>query len=388
MNLTENEGRVLFSGYGIGVPRGFTVPGTAGFDGFDAKLKRDLRVFLERAPDVKKFALKAQLRSGKRGKSGGIVFADEKDIAEKAKKLFEKSINHEKAREILAAEALDIAKEYFLSIAVDRFKRCPVLIFSTEGGIDIEETAEKCPGKISKIYLRQKDFLPEKEFAAALSGLGVKDIVASEIIGIALNLFKLFNAEDCLLAEINPLILAKDKKLYAADAKITIDDNANYRHGGNLELAEKNLSKLEKEAAKFGLSYVELDGDLAVIGNGAGLVMATLDAVRDFGASPANFCDAGGGATREMIEKALETVLQKKTVKAVFINIFGGITRCDLVAEGVSDYFKKNKFSLPITVRMVGTNDLEGRNILKTAGIKSYSDFEEAAKTAAESVKS
>jgi succinyl-CoA synthetase beta subunit len=164
---------------------------------------------------------------------------------------------------------------------------------------------------------------------------------------------------------------------------VTVDDNAVFRHPGNAELAVKYLSALEREAAKNGLAYVEMDGDLAIIGNGAGLVMATLDAVRDFGGKPANFCDAGGGATREMVEKAMEIVMQKKSVKAVFINIFGGITHCDIVAQGILDYSRKNKLSLPVTVRMVGTNGEEGRKLLKEAGIGSFEKFEEAAKTAA-----
>jgi succinyl-CoA synthetase beta subunit len=206
MNLTEQEGRNLFSRYGITVPRGFLAS--------DAKKLQDaLREFLAGAPDVKKFALKAQLRTGKRGKSGGIVFAEKNEIAEKVLGLSGKMIGNEKVGEILAVEALDIEREYFLSIAVDRFERCPVIIFSTEGGVDIEETAEKNPEKIRKTYLRRHETFPAKEFSGMLEELGMPFASALGTADMAEAMLRLFDAEDCLLAEINPLILTIDGKL-------------------------------------------------------------------------------------------------------------------------------------------------------------------------------
>ena len=393
MNLKEHEGRALLTKYGIPVPRGFlaysglaAVEETAGGGDTAGRINEDLKKFALIAPDVKRLALKAQLKTGKRGKSGGIIFADVSQIAEKAEELSGKVIRDEKVEEILVVEALDVAREFYLSIALDRFERCPVLITSSEGGIDIEETAETAPEKINKIFLRDLASFPEKELTAVLTTFGLSGGVAGDFCGIAKGLMELFNKEDCLLAEINPLILTTENKLIAADAKIVVDDNSIFRHPENSAILRGGFSKLENEANSIGLSYVELDGELAIIGNGAGLVMATLDAVKDFGAKPANFCDAGGGASKEMIEKAMEIVLQKKSARAVFINIFGGITRCDLVAEGITGYLKKNKITIPMVVRMVGTNEEAGKKILMEAGIGAYSKFEEAAREAAKIV--
>ena len=388
MNLKEHEGRALLTKYGIPVPRGFLVSSggaaavnAAGGD-FADRINEDLKKFAGIAPEVKRFALKAQLKTGKRGKSGGIIFADAAQVAEKANELFGKVIRDEKVEEILVVEALEVGREFYLSIALDRFERCPVIMISTAGGIDIEETAAEAPEKIGKLFLRDPEVFTEKEMNGLLLAFGISGQAAEDFSEIARRLLELFNKDDCLLAEINPLILTTEKKLVAVDAKIVIDDNSIFRHPKNLEILRRGFSRLESEANASGLSYVELDGELAIIGNGAGLVMATLDAVKYFGAKPANFCDAGGGASKEMIEKAMKIVLQKKSARAVFINIFGGITRCDLVAEGITGYLKKNKISLPMVVRMVGTNEKTGKKILNDAGISTYSGFEEAAREA------
>jgi succinyl-CoA synthetase beta subunit len=338
--------------------------------------------FLAAAPDVKRFVLKAQLLAGKRGKSGGVVFCGTDDFIESVKSFRRREIDGSKAYELLAAERLDDDGQFYLSVAVDRFERCPVIIFSAEGGIDIEDIALSHADKIKKVWVRNVNELPKDEllkmFAESLRGGDGAEKLVDDFLAIAERLFELFLKKDCTLAEINPLMLAKDGKLYAADAKIVIDDNALFRHENYLPKALRGYSDLEKEAKKFDLAYVELKGNVAVIGNGAGLVMATLDALDSAGAEPANFCDVGGGATAEMMEKALETVLRKAGVKVIFVNIFGGITHCEIIAAALVDYISTRRLKLPVVVRMTGTNEEEGRAILRKNGIKSFISFAEA----------
>jgi len=406
MDLNEHEGRAFFIKHGIPVPRGFLVKKASKQEN-SKQIETVLSAFLHKEADIRKFALKAQLLSGKRGKGGGIIFTDKKHFVKDVKKLRDKTVNGEKVKEILAVEALAVAKEYYLAVTVDRNARLPVIIFSDRGGVDIEETAETDPTKIIRITAADTKSFPEKEMRkiaerffgnedtgiqSAKKGLnklarkGSKDAVwtpAAGFVEIARNLFNLFSEEDCLLAEINPLILTKNGILYAADAKITIDDSSIYRHPKNAGFIKRGHSTLESAAAEFGLSYVELDGNLAIIGNGAGLVMASLDAVKRFGANPANFCDIGGGASEMMVKKAMEIVLQKKSVEAIFINIFGGITRCDEVARGIVRFIKtRSKKIPPMVVRLVGTNENEGVKILLKAGIKAFTGFNEAARAA------
>jgi succinyl-CoA synthetase beta subunit len=367
--LKEFEGRNLFQKYGIRVPRGFLIEKNE-----TGKAGNSLNGFLRKFPDVKRLVLKAQIFSGKRGKSGVVIFSDGNKFSKDLKTLFGKTVGAEKVNAILAAERLKISKEYYLSVALDRFARGPVLIISSEGGIDIEETAKKMPDKILKIGLSRLNGSAKKNFIKILGGKGM---------AIAEKLIKLFEEEDCELAEINPLILDAKGRLYAADSKIIIDDNALYRHPQYKKLGSRNFSKLEIDAKKNGLAYVELEGSLAIIGNGAGLVMATLDAVKAAGAEPANFCDIGGGASTKMMEKAMEIVLRKKSVKAVFVNIFGGITHCDDVARGLSIYIRRKRPGIPIVVRLTGTNENIGREILNKEGIKSFVSFKEAVAHAA-----
>jgi succinyl-CoA synthetase beta subunit len=377
LDLKEYEGRKLFSRYGIPVPRGFLLEKFENDrDLEDAKL--NMENFLKGSPDVEQFVLKAQLLSGKRGKSGGIVFSGKDDFIENVKSFRKREIAGSKEYELLAVERLEDNGQFYLSVSVDRFERCPVIIFSAEGGIDIEDTAESNPENIHKIRVRDINVLPEDELLKIPVELNLNKNLGGDFLAMTRNLFGLFINEDCTLAEINPIILTKDEKLYAADAKIVIDDNALFRHADYLPDYLRGFSDLEKEAKKSDLAYVELNGNVAVIGNGAGLVMATLDALDSAGAEPANFCDIGGGATLEMMEKALGIVLRKAGVKVIFVNIFGGITHCDVAAAALADYIKKHKTSAPVIVRMTGTNEEEGRNILLKNGIKSFISFKEA----------
>jgi succinyl-CoA synthetase beta subunit len=301
--------------------------------------------------------------------------ATRSDLKKKLSMLWGNNIYGEKFKEVLAAEKIDVKKEYYLSAAIDRFKRCPVLVFSKMGGMDIEEIQKKEPKNIFKVFVKKTGEFPEKELFKMLAKAKCPKKEIAAINDIAGKLYSMFTSEDCILAEINPLIVAKDGEFFAADAKVVIDDESFFRHGKWGEMPLRNYSGLEKEAHNFGLAYVELNGDLAIIGNGAGLVMSTLDMAAARGEKPANFCDVGGGASALMMEEALDIVLQKKSVRKLLINIFGGITRCDEIAEGLIDYLKRKKINVPIVVRLTGTNDTEAINILKGAGIEALKSF-------------
>jgi succinyl-CoA synthetase beta subunit len=383
--LKEYEGRAIFSRYGIGIPKGFLVGGIGNEDDL-AEAQSAMRGFLREYPRISGLVLKAQIMAGKRGKNGGVVFAGADDFAEKIKILRGREINGEKISEVLVAENLDIAREFYLGVTIDRFERCPVLIFSTEGGVDIEETAESGPEKISKMLLGEISILPEEEFIESLNRFKIESDLRVKLIAIAKKLVEVFVGEDCTLAEINPLILTKNEELFAADAKIIVDDSAIFRHADMAAKYGRGFSPQEKEAHELGLSYVELGGNLAIVCNGAGMVMSTMDAVNAFGARPANFCDIGGGADDETMKRAMKIVLKNKEAKALFINIFGGITRCDMVARGIVEYLNETKTELPVIVRMTGTNEAAGLEILEKAGINSFTSFEEAVSFAAATV--
>lgn len=376
MFLKEFEGRALFKRHGIPVARSVLLKR----DDFEATLQS----FLDDHADVSAFVLKAQILSGKRGKSGGILFASREKVMQSVKDFFGEEVKGETVEEILIQEKLTIQRELYLSLAIDRSRRCPVIIFSAKGGVDIEELAENSPQEIHDVALDtspQSDLAP---FEKVLQSLEVIDgNVRQKILDIAECLLKLLFEEEALLAEINPLILSPEGEVVAADAKVVIDNNALERHKEYNHRNVRGYSPLELEARQSGLAYVELDGDVAIIGNGAGLVMATLDAVDEYGGKPANFCDVGGGASAEMVQQAIDIVLQKPGVAALFINVFGGITHCDQVAQGIIDALKQQTRKLPIVIRMVGTNDEKARAMLEAEGMKAYLSFEEAAKKAA-----
>lgn len=377
MFLKEFEGRALFRKYSLPVAPSVLLNNTTDF-------REALDAFLDEHPNVAAFVLKAQILSGKRGKGGGILFADRSKVSQEVDQFFGKEVNGHVVREILVQEKVDIQKEFYLSMALDRSRACLIAIFSEEGGVDIEELAQHSPEKILEVALSEDWEKSLSLFREALKEhSSLANTVQEKIIEVAEHLYRLCYDEEALLAEINPLILSKDDQLIAADSKVTIDNNALDRHPDYNHRDVRGHSALELEAREYGLAYVELDGNVAIIGNGAGLVMATLDAVDEYGgdhASPANFCDVGGGASAEMVKKALEIVLQKEGVQALFINVFGGITHCDEVAKGIIDAQKNKKYEIPMVIRMVGTNDEEARKLLNEAGMKAYLSFEEAAK--------
>jgi succinyl-CoA synthetase beta subunit len=361
MKLHEFQAKALFRTQGIPVQNGTVIERAEELDAITLPYP---------------LVLKAQVLVGGRGKAGGIKLATTPAEARAhAQAILGMSIKGEIVRRLLVAEAVEIAAEYYLAFIVDRAARALTAIASAAGGIDIEDVARTAPEKIARVSI--DPFLGFRAFhARGLGGrLGLSDVLLNDFIAIATALYRLCEREDAELAEINPLGVVGGR-LLAVDAKVIIDDNAAFRHP-DLPKNEE-MTDLERAALGAGLSYVELDGDIAIIGNGAGLVMSTLDMVAHFGGKPANFLDVGGGATEENMRQALDIVARRRGVRVLFVNIFGGITRCDDIARGIV----ATPQALPLVVRLTGTNEEEGRRILKDAGIDAFIDPESAAQRA------
>jgi len=358
MKLHEFQAKELFAKYAIPIQKGTVIERLEQLDG--STLTYPL-------------VLKAQVLVGGRGKAGGIKVAKSLSEAKQhARAILGMDIKGEKVKRLLVAEAAEIGAEYYLAFVVDRVARRLVAIASAAGGIDIEDVARQTPGKIARVAI--DPFLGFQPFHGRVLGRNIRlsGTLLNDFVKISTTLYRLCVTEDAELAEINPLAVVGDR-LLAVDAKVIIDDNAVFRHP-DLPRNEE-LTELEHMARASGLSYVELDGDIAIIGNGAGLVMATLDIVAHFGGRPANFLDVGGGATEENMRRAVDIVARKSGVRALFVNIFGGITRCDDIARGITS----SPPPMQMVVRLTGTNEDEGRRILKAAGIHVYVDPEEAA---------
>ena len=359
MKLHEYQAKELFRTYAIPVQHGVVI-----------ERPDQVPALQLRYPVV----LKAQVLVGGRGKAGGIKLAQTPaEAKDRAAAILGMSIKGETVRRLLVAEAVDIGAEYYLAIIVDRSSRVLVAIASSSGGIDIEDVARTAPEKIAKESI--DPFLGFPGFQARGMGrrLGLSGTLLKDFVAIATALHRLCREVDAELTEINPLAVVGGR-LLAVDAKVIIDDNAVFRHP-DLPKNEE-LTALEQEAKSAGLSYVELDGDIAIIGNGAGLVMSTLDMVAHFGGAPANFLDIGGGASEENMRQAISIVTRKPGVRVLFVNIFGGITRCDDIARAIA----ATPPPLPMVVRLTGTNEDEGRKILKSAGFDAFIDPEEAAR--------
>ncbi|MBI5159786.1 ADP-forming succinate--CoA ligase subunit beta [Candidatus Micrarchaeota archaeon] len=360
MKLKEFEGKQLLASFEVSTSKGL-VANTA--EEAQAKITQI---------ECAEVAVKAQVLAGGRGKAGGIKLVKKSEAPETTRQMLGREIKGKKIEQVLIEEKLEIEKEYYLSLTVNRSEKNVTLLFSEEGGVEIEELAKNSPEKIKKIGIEREFNAREVERKLSTSKH------AREITEIAGKMFKLMKAKDAELVEINPLAISRGK-LVAADAKIIIDDNALYRQPEFAPLKQRELSESEKKAKQSDLNYVELDGDIAIIGNGAGLVMATLDIVQHFGGKPANFLDVGGGANFEQVQKAVEIVLEKNP-KGIWINVFGGITRCDDVARGLANYKKEKQIKVPIVVRLIGTNEAEGKKILEENGISTQDSMEECAK--------
>ncbi|MBI5355289.1 MAG: succinate--CoA ligase subunit beta [Candidatus Aenigmarchaeota archaeon] len=352
MKLFEFEGKEIFSKYGIRIPKGEVI----------AKGSK------ARAMEC---VLKAQVLVGGRGKAGGIILVKENEFEKRLAELFSKEIKGEKVNIVLAESKITIQKEVYASISVNRETGHPVFLVSAQGGVDIEELSRTSPDKI----IRKDVVKPGRETFVSIE----KEAGVSGLADILDKIYRIFVDMDCELVEINPLAVTPDG-LVAADSKIIIDDNALYRHEGWKGKKERELSDFEREATEAGLSYVELDGDIGIIGNGAGLVMSTLDLVNLYGGKPSNFMDLGGGSGQEAMEKALKILKENTKVKKILINIFGGITRCDDMARGIVAVKKTLGIEKPMVIRLTGTNEAEALQILGQEGIHATKDVTQAIK--------
>ena len=377
MKLLEHEAKSIFSEYGIPVPKGerATSPSEA------RKIAATLNTSV---------AVKAQIPVAGRGKAGGIVFADSPTEAESvAKKLLDTQIRGIDVDSVLVEEKISILKELYFGITVDRSRRSYVAIASSEGGMEIEEIAARMPEKINKTFIDPSHGFHSYHTLQITKKLGYKGKKMHNLARIFLKQYEVAMDYDAELAEMNPLVETSDGKFVAADTRLIVDDNAFYRHPEfKKRLTEKTgLSPQELAARRSGLAYVKLEGNIGVIGNGAGLVMATLDSIQLYEGEPANFLDVGGGASSDKMATALNVVLSDPGVDVVFINILGGITRCDEVARGILEAKRRTGFRKPMVIRLMGTNEEEGRRILTDAGVHVLHSMEEAARKAVEIVK-
>ena len=359
MDLYEYQGKQLFARFGIPVS-----------DGRYVTTPEEARTAAEEigGPVV----VKAQVLTGGRGKAGGIKLADDPADAEaKAGAILGLDIRGHVVRKLWLESASEIAKEYYLSITFDRGTKQPLLMFTTQGGVDIEEVAETNPDALVRLHVDPLEGFQPYHARRLIYGAGVEDpSEQKQIAAILAKLYDAFVGTDAMLCEINPLIVTPDGEVKALDSKFTVDDNALYKHPEIAELRDVEAADpLEALAREKDVTYVKLDGEVGILGNGAGLVMSTLDVIALAGGKAANFCDLGGGGDAEGVVDALEVITRDPQVKSIFFNIFGGITRCDEVAKGILAALERMTIELPIVVRLDGTNAEEGRKILADAAI-------------------
>ena len=361
MDLLEYQGKQLFTRRGVPVPQG--------------RHAASVEEAVQAADEIGyPCVVKAQVQIGGRGKAGGIKVAQNREEARAhAEAILGLDIRGLTVRELWIEEASEIAVEYYASVIFDRSAKAPLLMLSTKGGMDIEEVADEDPDAIARLHvdplLGFQDFHGRRLAYEA----GIDEDVVRPVGAMLAKLYEVFVAEEATLVEVNPLIVTPDRQVKALDAKVTLDDNALFRHAENAELRDlSNEDPQERMAKERGLTYVKLDGDIGILANGAGLSMSTLDLVAEAGGSPANFLDAGGGSKAEAITSAVEVILSNPKVKAVLFNIFGGITRCDEVARGLIEAFNQigaGGKSIPFVVRLDGTNGEEGRALLADANL-------------------
>ena len=375
MKLFEYEAKEIARQYAVPVPNGIL-----------ASTPQEARAAFEKLNQPS--MVKAQVLVAGRGKAGGIKPArTSAEAFEISRSLLSMTIKGEKVAKVLVEQQLTTKHERYVSIVVDRSSRCYTILCSTEGGVDIEQVADRSPERIIRHEIDQLVGLQDYESRRVAKQLGYSGKQMNQLAAIISKLFQIVLDYDAELIESNPLIETDFGELIAADLRILLDDNSLYRQSKFLErmkIFEPDMTSLEIEAREKKLAYVELDGDIGIIGNGAGLVMATLDMILDYKGKAANFCDVGGGADEERIASALQIVLGNSKVKVLLINIMGGITRCDDVARAILDIQKRMGISKPMVIRLVGTNEEEGRNILTAANIPSLNSMEEAALKAVE----
>jgi succinyl-CoA synthetase beta subunit len=357
MDLYEYQGKQLFARFGIPVS-----------DGRLAASAEEARAAAEELGGH--VVVKAQVLTGGRGKAGGIKLADSpEDAAQKAEEILGMDIRGHVVRQVWIEKASEIAKEYYLSVTFDRGEKKPLFILTTEGGVDIEEVAERSPEALARLHVDPLvGFQPfQARWLCFTAGVNDPD-EQKQVIALVGRLYDAFVGADAMLCEINPLIVTPDGEVKALDSKFTVDDNALFRHPDIAEMRDLDAGDpQERLAREKGVTYVKLDGEIGILGNGAGLVMSTLDVIAQVGGRPANFCDLGGGGDAEGVVDALEVITSDAQVEAILFNIFGGITRCDEVARGILEALDRMSIELPIVVRLDGTNAEEGRAMLAEA---------------------
>ena len=385
MNIHEHQAKDLLKEFGAPVSKGVTIYNT---EEIASKIK-DL--------DFKEFVVKAQIHAGGRGKAGGVKLVKNKsDLKKEVELMFGKLlITHQtgpkgkEVKRVYIEEASDIETELYLSCVIDRTSSKIAFISSTSGGMDIEKVAKDTPNKISTVKFEFKPELSEKDIKKVLNNLKLNTENFNQAKKVVNAIYQILIKKDATLIEINPLIITKDGEIKCLDAKINFDDNAIFRRPEILKLRDLNEEDAKEiEASKNDLAYIKLDGSIGCMVNGAGLAMATMDIIKLYGSEPANFLDVGGGASKEKVSAAFKLILSDKNVKGILINIFGGIMRCDVLAQGVVEAAKETKLSVPLVVRLAGTNYEKGNKILENSNLKilSADDLNDAAKKIVEAV--
>jgi len=386
MNIHEHQAKEILKKFGINVPNGIVV---FSLEEIDQKFK---------ILKTNKIVLKAQIHAGGRGKAGGIKIVNNiSELKKQAKSLFgKKLVTHQtgpqgkEVKRLYLEETCDIAKEFYLSCLIDRSSSKIAFISSTEGGVNIEDVAKNNPDKIITVKLNLSSSVNDEDIKKIIQPFGLSEKSKKQAFHLIQSIYKVLIEKDASLIEVNPLILTKDEELLCLDAKISFDDNAIYRHPDILSLKDVNEEDpIEAEASKHELAYIKLDGKIGCMVNGAGLAMATMDIIKLYGSEPANFLDVGGGASKEKVSAAFKIILSDKNVKGILINIFGGIMRCDVLASGMIEAVKETKLSVPLVVRLAGTNVELGKEILKKSKLKiiSANNLEDAAKKIVEAIK-
>ena len=386
MNIHEHQAKQILKQFGAVVPEGvfsFTV-----------------EELLEKCKSLKtdKYVLKAQIHAGGRGKAGGVKILDNLNELEKSAKelLGKKLITHQtgpegrEVKRLYVEVSSNIEKEFYLSCLVDRATSKIAFITSDQGGMDIEEVAANSPNKILTTKVESNEEISNEDCEKITKIFNLEGSSKKEAISLIKSIYKMFIKTDANMVEINPLILTKEKKIVCLDAKVNFDSNALFRHPEILELRDLNEEEpAEIEASKHDLAYIKLDGSIGCMVNGAGLAMATMDIIKLYGEEPANFLDVGGGASKEKVSAAFKIILSDKNVKGILINIFGGIMRCDVLAQGVVNAAKEINIDVPLVVRLAGTNFKEGKEILDNSGLKliSAENLDDAAKKIVEAIK-
>ena len=366
MNIHEYQGKEILRSYGVSVPNGrvaFTVE-----EAVEAAKELGSNVCV----------VKAQIHAGGRGKAGGVKVAKSlEEVRTYASELLGKVlVTHQtgpegkEVKRLLIEEGCDIKKEYYIGLVVDRATSCVVLMGSEEGGTEIEEVAAKTPEKIFKEYIDPAVGLQAFQARRMAFNINIPKELVNQAVKFMLGLYQVFVEKDCSIAEINPLVVTGDGKVMALDAKLNFDSNALYRHKDILEYRDLDEEDpKEIEASKYDLNYISLDGNIGCMVNGAGLAMATMDIIKYYGGEPANFLDVGGGATTEKVTEAFKIILSDPNVKGIFVNIFGGIMKCDVIANGIVEATKQVGLNLPLVVRLEGTNVELGKKILEESGL-------------------